>query len=323
MPITINNSQDLNIFDTTSYTVPAGSDRIVVIVVHIRSAVDNVDITGVTLGAQAATALAAEESFAWSNKVLTTRIFYIKEADIPSGAQTLTVSGANVDEYATVFTLFNVDQAATPYLESPADSDVTLQTAAKTVTANFGANSGNFGVGVCINRSGDYNFTTGNGTITHNNGDSVSFFDGPFSQNDYHVRVMKHDSIPSDSYTTVFTVDYDDSGTDANGHPTLMCYAMAFQEVGAAISVTLDQSTLVPGGTISGSYSGFQSGTPPTSPIAISDGTNTITAAVTVTVSDNGDGAGTFTGTLPSLPAAGNSGSFILFGNVTATLDDA
>lgn len=86
-------------------------------------------------------------------------------------------------------------------------------------------------------------------------------------------------------------------------------------------SVTIDQSELIPGQTISGSYSGFVPGTPPTSPISISDGTNSITVAITPT--DGGSGSGTFTGTMPTLPTAGNTANFLKFGNVTVTLDDA
>lgn len=98
-------------------------------------------------------------------------------------------------------------------------------------------------------------------------------------------------------------------------------------QFGASAEVTVDQANIEPGGVLSGTYSNFTAGTPPTSPISISDGTNTIT--VPVVISDNGDGTGTYTtvgagtGAVPVLPSVGTSISFVLFGNVTVTLDDA
>lgn len=323
MAITANNTQYLDNFTSYSYTASAGSNRIVVLAVICRDTAGGKTITGCSLGAQAATALSNSFELVWSNKYAYSRLFYIKEADIPSGAQTVSItkSASMQLEAVVVTTLFEVDQVGTPYHETPPDSDLTLQTAAKTTTASYGANQNKFGYSICVNRSGDYNFTTGNGTITHNNGDSLALYTGPYTSNNLHIRVIKTDSIPTNSHTTVFTVNYDDSGTDANGHPVIFNWAMAFADAVLAPAVTIDQSSLAPGSAISGSYLGFTPGTPPTSPLSISDGTNTITVAVTI--NDNGNGTGTFSGTLPSLPAAGNSGSFVLFGNVTATLDDA
>lgn len=83
---------------------------------------------------------------------------------------------------------------------------------------------------------------------------------------------------------------------------------------GPAVDVT--QTTLTPGGTVSGSYSNF-SGVP-TSPLTLTD-TDGNSITVAVTISDNGDGTGTFTGTLPSLPTSG-SATGIRFGSVTVEL---
>lgn len=93
-------------------------------------------------------------------------------------------------------------------------------------------------------------------------------------------------------------------------------------QFGSDPAVVIDQATLSPGGTISGTYSNFTPGVAPTSPLTLTD-SNSNTLSVAVTVNDNASGGGTFSGTLPALPSAGNSGNFLLFGNVTATLDDA
>lgn len=81
-------------------------------------------------------------------------------------------------------------------------------------------------------------------------------------------------------------------------------------------TLTLDQTELTPGGTISGSYSNFTG--VPTSPLTLTDSNaNSITVAVTVT--DGGAGSGTFTGTLPTLPASGSQAG-LLFGTVTVEI---
>lgn len=67
-------------------------------------------------------------------------------------------------------------------------------------------------------------------------------------------------------------------------------------------TLTVTQTELTPGGTISGSYSNYA--TVPTT-LTVSDGANTITIA-SPTISDNGDGTGTFSGTMPSLPTSGS-----------------
>jgi hypothetical protein len=80
-------------------------------------------------------------------------------------------------------------------------------------------------------------------------------------------------------------------------------------------SLVVTQSELTPGGTISGTYSNYE--TIPTT-LTVSDGTNTITIS-SPTITDNGDGTGTFSGTMPSLPSSGTA-SLILFGDVTVEL---
>lgn len=80
-------------------------------------------------------------------------------------------------------------------------------------------------------------------------------------------------------------------------------------------ALTVTQTELTPGGTISGSYSNYA--TVPTT-LTVSDGTNTITIA-SPTINDNGDGTGTFSGTMPSLPSSGTA-SLIQFTN-SATVE--
>lgn len=82
-------------------------------------------------------------------------------------------------------------------------------------------------------------------------------------------------------------------------------------------TVTLDQITLFPGSTISGTYSGHQ--TVPTSPIVLMDKEgNTMSVAVNIT--DNGDGTGSFSGTMPSEPTASPAQN-LLYGPITGELN--
>jgi len=90
---------------------------------------------------------------------------------------------------------------------------------------------------------------------------------------------------------------------------------MRFAEEVPVPEITVDQAELVPGGTISGSYSNYD--TVPTT-LTVSDGANTVTIA-SPTINDNGDGTGTFSGTMPSLPSSGTA-NLVLFGDVTVEL---
>lgn len=100
------------------------------------------------------------------------------------------------------------------------------------------------------------------------------------------------------------------------GQSSTRGYATAlYIETAPGPSLTVTQTTLTPSGTISGSYSNYT--TVPTT-LTVSDGTNTITIA-SPTISDNGDGTGTFSGTMPALPTSGTA-NLILFGNVTVEL---
>lgn len=67
--------------------------------------------------------------------------------------------------------------------------------------------------------------------------------------------------------------------------------------------VTVTQTDLSPGGTISGSYSDFPS-TPTT--LTLSDGTNTITIPSPTITPGSPAGSGTFSGTVPALPTSGS-----------------
>ena len=69
-------------------------------------------------------------------------------------------------------------------------------------------------------------------------------------------------------------------------------------------TATLDNPLQV-GESFSGTYNNFTG--VPTGPVTISDGTRSITAPVTI--ADDASGGGTFSGTMPSFPAAGASDS--------------
>lgn len=83
-------------------------------------------------------------------------------------------------------------------------------------------------------------------------------------------------------------------------------------------SIDVTQTTLTPGGAISGTYSDYD--TVPTT-LTVSDGTNTITIATpTISNTVNGDkNEGTFSGAMPALPTSGTA-NLVLFGNVTVEL---
>lgn len=330
MAITLNNAQ--RVAGGGSYTVPGTSanNRLVVMIGFARTN-SRFDVEAIRLGAQSATALHSGDFVTQFND-LNGGVFYIKEADIPSGAQTLNIDFRDVEgdnsldtnivaSSAIVFTLYDFDQTATPIDINPTLYNVDAL-GQKQYSVNYGANSGKFAVGVGLSAGSiaeQYTMTNNLGDLVidgYNSGDNGAH---PTISTNY--EVVKIDALASNSESTQFTVDYASSGTSTAGARMNIGYALVFDEIAVSPTVTINESNLEPGGTISGSYSNFTAGTPPTSPLTVSDGTNSITVAVTVT--DNGDGTGTFTGTMPSLPAAGNSASFVLFGNVTVTLDDA
>lgn len=76
---------------------------------------------------------------------------------------------------------------------------------------------------------------------------------------------------------------------------------------------TVNETTIRPGGTISGVYAGWPSA--PTGSVKITDAAgNFITLTATVI---GGAGSGTWSATLPSLPAAGNDIAYLKFGATT------
>lgn len=338
MAVTLNNFQHLNAGD--SYTAPAGSNRLVVIIPMMRELTSFL-VNELRMGSQVATALIANQEDATSGNVLISGVYYIKEADIPAGANAIDIDwidnqGAGLGTITTnkgpsasvAFTLFDFDQASTPYFENPVSVLNQNVTGTSVLSNNYGANTGKFAIGACLS-AGSINELY---TITSTLGDlvsqaSTSAVVGGSNASAVHWRVNKIDSLASDSESTQFTVDYPSSGSSSAGARMNQAYALVFDGVASNPAVTVDQANIEPGGVLSGTYSNFTAGTPPTSPISISDGTNSIT--VPVVISDNGDGTGTYTtvgagtGALPVLPSVGTSISFVLFGNVTVTLDDA
>lgn len=99
----------------------------------------------------------------------------------------------------------------------------------------------------------------------------------------------------------------------------------AYEEGASAGSVlALDQATLKPGDTVSGSYSGYIS--EPVGPLVLSDGNpNPIEVALTFSnAAQDGDSlwSGDFTGTMPSRPADEDSAPWASTGTLDVTLDD-
>lgn len=124
------------------------------------------------------------------------------------------------------------------------------------------------------------------------------------------VGTNKQLSIGTDQFTDYASGDY----STASGS------TMSTNGIGIILSnptITIDQASLTPGATISGTYSNFAS--TPTSPAVLTD-SNSNTLNVTVTVTGTSS-AGTFSGTMPSLPTTGNTSNFLLFGTVNVALD--
>ncbi len=91
--------------------------------------------------------------------------------------------------------------------------------------------------------------------------------------------------------------------------------AVRVAEFAPAPSLSID-TTLEPGGAFVLTYSDYPG--VPVSPITIIDAQGN-EDTVAVTVSDNGDGSGTASGTMPALPSSGSEQS-VLFGAVTVRL---
>ena len=97
--------------------------------------------------------------------------------------------------------------------------------------------------------------------------------------------------------------------------------ALKLVEQSTVPTITMDQTELTPGTTISGSYVNFLGVPANPSDLSLTDiNGNGITVSVAVT--DNTGGAGTFTGTMPALPTGGATTAGLLFGIVTIGLAD-
>lgn len=305
------------------FTAPAGSNRFLFIITTRRGDQNTDDpITSVTYGGVSATNLIPSTFILSNYKSITYSAWYIKEADIPSGSQEILANSTNDVNYAYIFAAFGVDQASTPTYNV---NHNLLSGGPSTAVHSMGANAGKTAVAFVFAQgesgSGDFIFTPDSGSALFPHDDSnhaaLAFINESFA---VHSQANLFDPLPNNSTSISWGITCQDPGlTTVNRVNFTM--GLFLDEV-SNTSLTINQSTIEPGGTISGTYSGFTPGTAPTSPLVLSDGTNSINVAVTID-DTAGDGTGTFTGTVPSLPSAGNSGNFILFGNVTATLDDA
>lgn len=160
----------------------------------------------------------------------------------------------------------------------------------------------------------------GSATESITNNASLSSYSGEVINGGL-VYAGGYKATASDDESVQFTVDGMTLGGGNLDRTTAI--AVRVTEFNLTPEVTLDDDTLSPGDTISGSYQYFSS--IPTSPVTIT-GPDGNTMDVTVTVNDSGlDGNslhyGTFSGTMPSLPAVDNSANQVLFGACTVTLD--
>lgn len=129
--------------------------------------------------------------------------------------------------------------------------------------------------------------------------------------NNYTDTIKFTDQVATDTDFSFFLDD-----TAASDGSDYLC-AMRISTTAEISSVELDQTTLSPGSTISGTYSGYQ--TVPTSPIVLTDKEgNTMSVAVNIT--DNGDGTGSFSGTMPSNPSSAPAQN-LLYGPITGELN--
>ena len=113
----------------TVAALPAGSDRLLI----VKAAVgDGATITALTINGQAATEIIQN-----NDTGDTTALFYIKEADLPTGGGTLTVTGPALYAKYEVSVLDNVDQTAPIAVSGKANGNETVS-----VTGVVGVNGG-------------------------------------------------------------------------------------------------------------------------------------------------------------------------------------
>lgn len=129
-----------------------------------------------------------------------------------------------------------------------------------------------------------------------------------------------HNGVELESLVdTTYTTDLH-SGYVSSRENTASAGAVSFAGEGYSVvaTATLD-APLVYGAAFSGTYSNYTG--VPTGPATITDSQSNV-LSVAVTVTDNGDGTGTFSGTFPSLPIAGADAPALLTGDITLNLPD-
>lgn len=331
MAITLNNYQ---IYASgSSYTVPGdATNNRLLIVVPFSNSTENREPNAVRVGGTPMTLLGSANSDTQAD--LGSGVFYLKESNIPAGSQIVDIDwldtvGAGSGSITTnesrtafiAFTAYDFDQNETPSITTSVVERSSGELGSQQLTITYPTNSGDFGIGIClasIEKAETHSIAADVGDLVGEG--NATGLNGLFSTQSVFNKVVKIDSL-SGSDQTIFTADYSNSGTVSGSLRSVRAYGLSIKEQGGTPLVSLTQSEITPGSAISGTYSNFTPGTPPTSPIIISDGTNNIN--VSVTINDNNDGTGTFSGTMPNLPSVGFTSSLLLFGNVTVTLDDA
>jgi hypothetical protein len=144
-----------------TYTVPDGSDRLLVLITAWESAGGLRTITGVTFGGVAMTqAETAYDEGSTSNNVVGVDIWYLKEADIPAGSQSfdITYDGATGAQVHAWQTYENIDQN-NPIVDHGTGADT------DPVEATVNVLAGGMSVAGAINGITGDSYTWGNGWV--------------------------------------------------------------------------------------------------------------------------------------------------------------
>ena len=144
-----------------AYTVPDGSDRLLILITAWESAGGLRTITGVTFGGVAMTqAETAYDEGSTANNVVGVDIWYLKEADIPAGSQSfdITYDGATGAQVHAWQTYENIDQT-NPIVDHGTDADT------DPVEATVNVLAGGISVAGAINGITGDSYTWGNGWV--------------------------------------------------------------------------------------------------------------------------------------------------------------
>ena len=122
--------------NTGAYTAGAGSNRVVVVAITAeqQTTPNTQDVSAITLGGNALTKIGEQHAGASAGYLEDVYLYYLKEADIQSGSQTLSVTMVHDgnDLMCQVFTLADIDQ--TTSIGTPVGSSAGSATAEQSFT---------------------------------------------------------------------------------------------------------------------------------------------------------------------------------------------